>query len=39
MIVVEAARGKFATKGYASASIRSIARSLDVRERAFYVHF
>jgi hypothetical protein len=34
----QAVRRIFATEGYAGASIRSITRSLEVRESAFYVH-
>jgi len=36
---LDAARKEFADKGYAGASIRSIARSLHMRESAFYAHF
>ncbi len=36
---LDAARKEFAAKGYAGASIRSIARSLHMRESAFYAHF
>jgi AcrR family transcriptional regulator len=36
---LDAARKEFAAKGYAGASIRSITRSLKMRESSFYAHF
>lgn len=36
---LDAARKEFAAKGYAGASIRAIASSLQMRESAFYAHF
>jgi len=36
---LDAARKEFATKGYAGASIRSITRTLRMRESSFYAHF